>query len=97
MGVRILVGDPKEHDSEDTACFYCSTTGWAFGPIMQSQEEAEMFLQFLGGIDPRTLRDKELEAKFYEFRSATIQCSVCRRDVPYTEWYTDHIDSHPCE
>lgn len=96
MGVRILVGDWHHHDSEDTACFYCSTSGVAFGPVMQSEDEAEMFLKYLG-VDPRVLTDKELMERFSQFRSATVECSICRENVPYVEYYTEHYDSHPCE
>ena len=97
MGVRILVGDRRDHDSENTACFYCSTTGWAFGPTFTSRDQAEMFLKYLGGVDPRLLKDKDLLAKFGDFRRATVECTVCRREIPYAEYYLEHYHSHPCE
>ena len=63
MGVRIL------HDNKnDYCCLYCSTSMWAFGPIMYSPDEAEAFLEYLGKKDARWFTDKELESKYYDFR-----------------------------
>lgn len=51
------------------ACLYCSTTGWAFGPVFNSRDEAEDFLAWLeagelagalDSADPRRYRDQEL-------------------------------------
>ena len=67
MGIRIL------HDpTHDYCCFYCSTSMWAFGPIMYSYEKAEEFLEWLK-IDPRRFTDKELESKYYDFRKEREQ------------------------
>ena len=66
MSVHILEG------KDSNAVFYCSTSGWAFGPLMGSAEEAEAFLQFVPG-DPRTYKDHELEAKYSDF----VQQYVC--------------------
>lgn len=63
MSVRILTDKNDEY-----SCFYCSTTMWAFGPIMYSYEEAEDFLKWLGETEPRILADRELENKYFEFR-----------------------------
>lgn len=60
MGVHILEG-------KENSVFYCSTSGWAFGPIMGSIEDAEAFLQFLSPTDPRVLTDAELEHKRTQF------------------------------
>ena len=62
MGVRIL----EDRDAE-YCCLYCSTSMWAFGPVMYSYEEAEQFLEWLGE-DPRHLTERELESKYYDFR-----------------------------
>jgi hypothetical protein len=53
------------------ACFYCSCTGWAFGPIFPSYEAAERFLEVYAE-DPRNYTDAELRAKFAEFSSAHV-------------------------
>jgi hypothetical protein len=45
MGVRILEG-------KEGAVFYCSTRDWAFGPLMESREEAEGFLEWLKAYSP---------------------------------------------
>lgn len=55
---------------DGSAIFYCSSSMWAFGPVMESVEEAEAFAKWLPG-DPRTYEDNKLEAKYYEFRTLT--------------------------
>lgn len=66
MGLRIL------HDEKNNqACFYCSTSDWAFGPVAYGEnaiEDLESFSKFIK-LDARTLSDKELESKWFEFRS----------------------------
>jgi len=65
MGVRIL------HDKEDDyCCFYCSTSMVAFGQVMYSLEEAEAFLEWLKPVDPRSLNDRDLGSKYFEFVKA---------------------------
>ena len=63
MGVRIL-RDKTE------AAMYCSTSGWAFGPVFDDRglhdadERIEAFLRWLKA-DPRTFTsDSALEAKY---------------------------------
>jgi len=63
MGVRLIEG----RDSYTT--FYCSTTMWAFGPVLTSREEAEAFLAFLGR-DPRRMTDGALEKALGDFHQA---------------------------
>ena len=59
MGVRIL-------EADDYAVLYCSTTMWAFGPLFDSVEKAQAFLDGLPQ-DARLYNDKELERKYSEF------------------------------
>ena len=63
MGVRIIEG----REPWDGACLYCSTAMWAFGPIFENGEQAQAFLDWLGTIDPRLLRDDELTNKYSDF------------------------------
>jgi hypothetical protein len=73
MGVHILEG------KEGNAAFYCSTTDWAFGPIMGSTEKAEAFLKFLDPTDPRELADKDLEHRYSEFICGNVcECGALR-------------------
>jgi hypothetical protein len=65
MGCRIIVAN-GEGDSNG-AVFYCSTTMWAFGPVMDSFGEAVLFEKWLPE-DPRSYQDKELESKYSDFR-----------------------------
>ena len=62
MGCRIL------EDKENGAVFYCSTTGWAFGPVMDDEEEAEEFMNWLHG-DPRSYTEKDLLNAYAKFRT----------------------------
>lgn len=64
MGCRIL-----EDTEENQACFYCSTSGVAFGPLFESHEEAEAFMEFLDA-DPRKFTVGDLVDKHAEFRKA---------------------------
>jgi hypothetical protein len=54
MGLRILVGCEQGTDAE-SAVLFCSTSGVAFGPLMDSEEEAEAFIAYCNerGGDPR--------------------------------------------
>lgn len=61
MGVHILA-------NENNAVFYCSTTLWAFGPLMPGYNIAEAFLRTFAGDDPRHYQDAELEHKWSEFQ-----------------------------
>jgi hypothetical protein len=61
MGVRIL-----EDRESNEAVLYCSTSGWAFGPLFGSRGEAEKFLETLA-VDPRKLTDLELRDRYSEF------------------------------
>ena len=72
MGCHIL------EDPENGACFYCSTTGIAFGPVMGNREEAEMFCQFVP-CDPRSLTQREIMDKYSDFVHAYVcECGNLR-------------------
>jgi len=62
MGVRVL------RDKDGDSCLYCSVTMWAFGPIFYENEEPDDFLDWLKPTDARSLTDKELENKVYDWR-----------------------------
>lgn len=80
MGVRILKGYLDKDELVERAVFYCSTTDWAFGPVMPDQDTANKFLKWLV-IDPRSLTDPDLESKWYDFLNLTPeqkhQSKVC--------------------
>jgi hypothetical protein len=67
MGCRIM-----QDVESGQACFYCSTTDWAFGPLFPSREAAELFLKTYPD-DPRSLSEKDLEVRF----SAFVHQYVC--------------------
>lgn len=66
--------------------------GWAFGPVFQSDYEAEQFLEWLKATDGRrvnSLKDAELERKYSVFRT-WFYCEECgdpRSDDPKDSWY----------
>lgn len=83
MGCRILRG--TEYDGGPTKeVMYCSTTDWAFGPLMD-EDEGEAFIRFVHertGLDPRVVApDNKLESLYYDFRKARgeggAKCGYC--------------------
>jgi hypothetical protein len=73
MGVHIL-----EDRESNEAAFYCSTSGWAFGPVFPNREAAELFLQVYSD-DPRRLTDAELSARYSEFINGWVcECGSVR-------------------
>jgi len=64
MACRIL------ESKDGQAVFYCSTTDWAFGPVMQSVDEAESFREWLGR-DPRIVEDIGKQYELYREHVAT--------------------------
>ena len=61
-----------EHPEEDVALFYCDTSGWAFGPVMESADEAEAFLAWCGPRlgDIRSASDPEVNSELRAFRAS---------------------------
>ena len=47
---------------------YCSTSMWAFGPVLHPDEDPFEFLNWLAR-DAREYTDSELEKKYYEWRT----------------------------
>jgi hypothetical protein len=77
MGCRTL------YDPENGACFYCSTTGVAFGPVMSNHEEADLFLEkfFPGNDDPRHYDQRELMDKYADFTTNYVcECGEMRNE-----------------
>lgn len=68
MGVRIF-------SNEDGAVFYCSTSQWAFGPMMPGANVAEAFAK-TATTDFRLLSDADLESKWNEFDRTLMTCPV---------------------
>lgn len=71
MSVRLIV---DESQSSDAVAMYCSTSGFAFGPVFDSETEALDFLEWMEsakreddpnlvdlGSDPRRYMDSDLE------------------------------------
>lgn len=87
MSIRIL-----ESTNDNQACFYCSTSGWAFGPVMGSAEEANAFLDWIPG-DPRTYSDSDLEQKYSEFVRQYV--CVCGSVADGVEGQDEEEDGKP--
>ena len=64
MGVRLIVASPRS--GSDRVAMYDSVTGWAFGPIFSSPEEADSFLDFLEN-DARTYSDRDLQEQYHRW------------------------------
>ena len=88
MGVRILHQSGDGMTRLEHACFYCSSTNWAFGPVFDSYEEAEGFSEWLK-IDPRTLSEPELEGRYMQYlREAEeqVSCPTCKGTGVHPHW-----------
>ena len=86
MSLNIL-----RHDGEgySYACFFDSSTMWAFGPVFSAGEaEALAFLKWseehpgegllgLPGGDPRSLPEDKLARKYADFRGEMRECGDC--------------------
>ncbi len=78
MGVSVLSGGANEAGEyaggNTSAVMYCNTSGWAFGPVFESREQAEEFMAWLserGFPDPRGLRSSELGESYRKFKTET--------------------------
>ncbi len=72
MGVRILNG--RSNSDRRASVLYDSVSGFAFGPLFDSQEDAEEFLATLTE-DARTLTDTELRTAYAKFAYAKEEAS----------------------
>lgn len=74
MSVRIT-GSPGLE-----AAIFDSVTGLAFGPVYQSVDEAEDFIEWFAAqveTDIRTVPIAEIEAKLVEFRAEREESASC--------------------
>lgn len=78
MGVRIF-------SNNDGAVFYCSTSQWAFGPLMPGENVAEAFLK-TATKDFRLLTDADLESKWSEFDRTLMTCPNGHHETDVTEY-----------
>ena len=73
MGVRIFVGrESGLDDADDQAVLICSTSGTAFGPIMDSYETAAAFLAWhheRPHTDVRECSSGDLEDRYWTFKA----------------------------
>jgi hypothetical protein len=73
MSVRILYDS-----SAGAAALYCSSSGWAFGPVIRDADGVpapDLALEWLAwlrerGTDPRLLSDADLERAYVTWRDA---------------------------
>ena len=94
------------------AVVYCSTTDWAFGPVMESADVAQAFLSSLA-VDARTLPDPEMERLYAEFVRVNVcecgelrktECFMCKSpsfetaiNGLHVEFYGTSTETHVCE
>lgn len=79
MGVRTIFDR-----SEELAALYCSTSGWAFGPIFHgpaADEQAQSFLDWLN-CDPRHLPDLLLRDAKSEWHGMYVDEDGFIREMP---------------
>jgi len=65
------------HLSDGRAVLSCDTSGWAFGPVLPSEDAAWAFEKFIGR-DPRKLSARELQGEYERFLIYPIvDCARC--------------------
>ena len=90
-----------------SACLYCSTSGWAFGPLFRGDsrhdaaERAEAFLRWIPPLNPRRMSDDELTRAYrawlaqepaqWEAEETENLCPVCK------EAHITRLDGSICE
>jgi len=79
MSVRIIT----DKDSGDQV-LYCSTTDFAFGPIIDSEYDAEYFLEWLS-VDARKYTDDELSDQLSIWKENCELLSECCAEPPSGE------------
>jgi hypothetical protein len=70
VGVRLLTGEYDGGPSNQSTVLVDSVTGFAFGPVFDSPDDAEEFVEHVrtkDGRDPRTVPDGELERLHVEW------------------------------
>ena len=91
MGCHILTGHAGNDEVE---VFFCSTTDWAFGPVMP-EGHGHLFMDWLakakGVSDPRRFTlPSDLEKLWHEFQGLVWECEDC--GAPSTELIVDAED-----
>ena len=78
--IGIISDCDQDTGDRGKATLFCSSTGWAFGPVFESRDQASEFLAWLD-VDPRSLEDRDLELRYTAYRAARrvrVECQECR-------------------
>jgi hypothetical protein len=62
----------RDTRSEGKSALFCSSSGWAFGPVFNSRGEVRSFLRWYDkqhGLDLRLLSDRDLESLHSTWRT----------------------------
>jgi hypothetical protein len=96
MGCRIIHGNQEHANGMECAVMFCSTTGWAFGPVFANAEQAERFIDWVP-LDPRTYNDSELEGLYGDFlRLFVCECGELRDADPEVD-ESDGTERFECD
>lgn len=78
MGIRIIEGD---YGSTSGAVMFDSVTDWAFGPLFNDEQEAELFISWhrneYAGENLLRVSREVLEERFSQFRKLETVCGEC--------------------
>lgn len=113
MGCNIIEGSRGCcYTNDHVAVFFCDTTDWAFGPLMESRKEAEAFRLWLAK-DPRSFHGDALGMKLARFRTAQEALPnaasdkeehalafvrwVDKKRQAFQPWADEHINAHYAE
>lgn len=90
MGIGIIEGRAG-------AVLYCNTSMWAFGPVFESEEQAQSFLHWLGD-DPRSLDECELDEKHRDWlRGRWLDCDSDKKHNAFLDWLVEDVTNYDRE
>ena len=99
MGVRILY-DPKQGE----ACFFCSTSGWAFGPTFgdggkaldykDGQERAEAFLRWTDTTETWGIYQKHPSVFVRGSKRDPRELTDAGMEAAYTDWLAQEAEQY---
>jgi len=95
MGTHILTTDG--YNNEEGAVLFDSTNGWAFGPVFESGEQAEAFIQFVreSGKTVKDMSNGDLGYAHVKFLEEWKYCGLNEEERrQYDEYESDQTRVH---
>ena len=101
MAIEIITGYAPGNDVDEKVVMFCNTSGWAFGPVFASAEEANDFRRFCLNltIDPRAASNLEgIHDEWREHRKAIpLATAMACKECGYENIQEEFPCSEDCE